>query len=156
MCNDRVGSRPMSDWRMKIFTWVALPAIAFLGLFFGVQDIGPAWDAKNGNGVEGTFTAQREDCGRRSCSFNGDWASSDGTKTRTDVILYDEPDSMEIGDSTDALDTGGRAGVFTKGGSMTFYLTAAFVLAGIAAAIGFIFVLIRALTRKREPAPATA
>src|SRR5262245_34985140 len=113
----------MSDWRMKIFTWIGLPVIAVIGLGFSVRDVGPAWDAKNGKGIEGTFTAKREDCGKRSCSFYGDWVASDGSKTRPDVILYDEPDSMRIGDTTDALDSGARAGVFTKGGSGTFYLT---------------------------------
>jgi hypothetical protein len=146
----------MSDWRMKFFLWIGLPVIAALGLGFGAQDVIPSWDAMNGKGTAGTFTAKREDCGRRSCSFYGDWVSSDGAKTRPDVILYDEPDSMRVGDSTDALDSGARSGVYTKGGSSTFYLTLAFTLAGVAAAIGFIFVLLRRFTRKREPAPATA
>jgi len=142
---------------MKIFTWIGLPVIAVIGLGFSVQDVIPAWDAKNGKGTVGTFTAKREDCGRRSCSWYGDWVSSDGTKTLPDVIIYDEPDSMAVGDSVEALDTGARAGVFTKGGgSGTFYLTLGLTLAGLAAAIGFIFVLIRLFTRKRESAPATA
>lgn len=146
----------MSNWRTKIFTWIGLPLIAVIGLGISVRDVIPAWDAKNGNGTAGTFTAKREDCGRRSCSFYGDWVSSDGSKTRPDVILYDEPDSMQVGDTTDALDTGARAGVFTKGGSGTFYLTVGLTIAGLAAAIGFIFVLIRRFSRKREPAPAAA
>jgi hypothetical protein len=141
---------------MKIFTWIGLPLIAVVGLGFSVQDVVPAWDAKNGDGTAGTFTAKREDCGRRSCSFYGDWVSSDGSKTRSDVILYDEPDSMNVGDTTDALDTGARNGVFTRGGTGTFFLTVGLTVAGLAAAIGFIFVLIRRFTRKREPQPAVA
>jgi hypothetical protein len=136
---------------MKIFLWIGLPVIAIIGLGFSVQDVIPAWDAKNDKGTVGTFTAKREDCGRRSCSFYGDWAAADGSKTRTDVILYDEPDSLKIGGTTEALDTGARKGVFTKGGSGTFYLTLALAIAGLAAAIGFIFFLIRQFTRKREP-----
>lgn len=146
----------MSNWRMKIFTWIGLPLIAVAGLVFGAQDVVPSWDAKNGKGTEGTFTAAREDCGRRSCSFYGDWVSSDGVKKRSDVILYDEPDSMAIGDSTEALDTGARNGVYTKGGGATFYFTLGLTLAGLAAAIGFIFVVIRQFTRRREPQPVAA
>lgn len=142
---------------MKIFTWIGLPVIAVIGLGFSVQDIIPAWDAKNGNGTVGTFTATREDCGRRSCTWYGDWAASDGSKKLTDVIIYDEPDSMRKGGTVEALDTGARNGVFTKGGgSGTFYLTLGLTIAGVAAAIGFIFVLIRTLTRRREPVPAAA
>lgn len=141
---------------MKIFTWIGLPVIAVVGLGFSAQDIVPSWDAKNGDGKAGTFTAKREDCGRRSCSFYGDWVAGDGSKTRADVILYDEPDSMNVGDTTEALDTGARNGVYTVGGSGTFYLTLGLALAGLAAAIGFIVVIIRRLTRKREPQPAAA
>src|SRR5688572_13023874 len=120
----------MSDWRMKIFTWIGLPVIAVVGLGFGVQDVVPAWDAKNGDGKTGTFTAKREDCGRRSCSFYGDWVAADGTKGRPDVILYDEPDGMVKGDTIEALDTGARTGVFAKGGGEgTFYLTLGLSLA---------------------------
>lgn len=135
---------------MKIFLWIGLPLIAVIGLGFSVRDVGPAWAAKNGEGTVGTFTAKREDCGRRSCSFYGDWVSADGAGRRSDVILYDEPDSMSIGGTTEALDTGARTGVFTKGGSGTFYLTVAITLAGVAAAIGFIFVLIRRFRRKPQ------
>jgi hypothetical protein len=141
---------------MKIFMWIGLPAIAIIGLGLSVQDVIPAWDAKNGKGTVGTFTAKEKDCGRRSCSFYGDWVAADGSKTRPDVILYDEPDSLAVGGTTEALDTGARKGVFAKGSSGTFYLTLALSVAGLAAAIGFIFFLIRQFTRRRQPAGATA
>ncbi|HEX6682173.1 MAG TPA: hypothetical protein VF062_05235 [Candidatus Limnocylindrales bacterium] len=142
----------MGNWRTKVFLWIGLPAIAVIGLVFGAQDLVPSYQAQGGKGTAGTFTAQREDCGRRSCSWYGDWQAADGSKTRTDVILYDEPDSLKQGDSVEAVDTGARNGVYTKGGgASTFYLTLALSLAGLAAAIGFVFFLIRQFTRRRQP-----
>ena len=45
---------------------------------FGVFDLVSARQAHNGGGPAGTFTAEREECGRRSCSFHGSWAATDG------------------------------------------------------------------------------
>ena len=145
----------ISDWRMKFFLWAGLPFLAVLGFVFGIGDLVPAWQAHNGGGVTGTFTAVREDCGRRSCTIYGDWVAADGSRGRDDVIIYDEPDGTNPGDTVAALDTGARNGVFAAAGGSTYLLVTGFVLAGVAALAGWILV-IRAALRRRRAAPVPA
>ncbi|HEX6872268.1 MAG TPA: hypothetical protein VF163_14315 [Micromonosporaceae bacterium] len=147
----------ISNWRMKIFLWIGLPVIAVAGLVFGSVDVMPAWQAKAGNGTAGTFTADREECGRRSCSFYGTWAASDGSATRTDVILYDEPDSLRVGGQVAALDAGARNGVFATAGGYTYLLVTGLTLGGAIAAVAWVVVVLRALRRRKaEPEVAAA
>jgi hypothetical protein len=146
----------ISDWRMKFFLWIGLPVIAGLGLLFGAFDLVPAWQAHGGSGTAGTFTAEREECGRRSCSFHGSWAAADGSAKRDDVILYDEPDSLRTGATVEALDSGARKGVFATAGGSTYLLVTGFVLAGVAALVGWVFVLRNAFRRRRDPAAVPA
>jgi hypothetical protein len=141
-------SSKIQNWRTTVFLWIVLPAIAIVGLWFGVQDVVPAWQAKAGSGTTGTFVAEREDCGRRSCSFYGTFTASDGAK-RTDVILYDEPGSLRVGGTTEAIDSGARNGVFATAGGLTYLLVTGFVLAGVAAAIGFVVVVTRTVRRRK-------
>lgn len=140
----------MEKWQTKVFLWFGLPVIAAIGAMLGGFDLVPAWQAKGGNGTPGTFTAVREDCGRRSCSFYGDWVASDGSKTRSDVILYDEPDSLRVGGETAALDSGARKGVFATAGGSTYLLVTGMVLAGLAAAIGFVVFLVKTVRRRSQ------
>ena len=144
----------IGNWRTAILVWVGLPVIAVLGLLFGSVDVIPAWQAKEGTGTAGTFTADREDCGRRSCSFYGTWQAADGSKTRADVILYDEPDSLRVGGKTEAIDSGARKGVFATAGGSTYLLVTGFTLAGLAAAVAWIIVLARAVRRRKTTAEA--
>ncbi|MFI7541885.1 hypothetical protein [Actinoplanes sp. NPDC049599] len=146
----------ISDWRMKFFLWIGLPVIAGLGLLFGAFDLVPAWQAHGGSGTAGTFTAEREECGRRSCSFHGSWTAADGSAKRDDVILYDEPDSLRTGATVEALDSGARKGVFATAGGSTYLLVTGFVLAGVAALVGWVFVLRNAFRRRRDPAAVPA
>ncbi len=139
--------RKIDSWQTKVFLWVGLPAIAVIGLVFGSVDVMPAWKAKGGSGVVGTFTALSEDCGRRTCSFYGDWVSADGTAQRTDVILYDEPDSLRVGDTTEAIDSGARKGVFATGGGFTYLLVTGLTLAGAIAAVVWVVFVLRRLRR---------
>jgi hypothetical protein len=139
---------------MKLFLWIGLPVIAVLGLVFGSVDVIPAWQARGGSGTAGTFTATREDCGRRSCSFYGTWVAADGSRTRKDVILYDEPDSLRVGGRTEAIDSGARKGVFATAGGFTYLLVTAFTLAGLAAAVGWILFLVGTV-RRRKAVPVT-
>ncbi len=148
------GLNKIADWRLRFFLWIGLPLIAVMGIVFGGQDVVPAWQAKAGNGTIGTFTADREDCGRRSCSFYGTFTTPDG-KTRADVILYDEPASLKVGSTTEAIDAGARKGVFAGAGGSTYLLVTAFALAGAAAAIAWIIFLLRTF-RRRGAAEATA
>jgi hypothetical protein len=135
--------KKIDSWQTKVFLWIGLPAIAVIGLVFGSADLVPAWQAKGGTGTPGTFTAVREDCGRRSCTWHGDWVATDGSKTRSDVILYDEPEAMRAGTKTEALDSGARNGVFSTAGGSTYLLVSGLTLAGLLAAIGFIVFLVK-------------
>ena len=136
---------------MKFFLWIGLPIIAAMGIMFGAFDLVPAWQAHGGSGTIGTFTAEREECSRRSCSFYGSWAAADGSERRTDVILYDEPDSLSTGSTTGALDTGARKGVFATAGGLTYLLVTGFVVGGLAALVGWAFVLRNAFRSRRSP-----
>jgi hypothetical protein len=146
----------ISEWRMKFFLWVGLPVIATMGFMFGVFDLVPAWQAHNGSGATGTFTAEREDCSRRSCNFVGSWAATDGSSSRTDIILYDEPDAFTTGKTIEALDTGARNGVFATTGGSTYLLVTAFVVGGLAALIGWVFVIRNAFRRRGAAVPVAA
>lgn len=145
----------INNWRTKFFLWIGLPVIAVMGIMFGAFDLVPAWQAHNGGGTVGTFTAEREQCGRRSCNLHGSWVSADGQERRGDVTVYDEPDSLTVGGTTEALDTGARSGVFATAGGSTYLLVSAFVVAGLAALVGWVFV-IRNAVRSRRRSPATA
>ena len=140
----------IENWRMKFFLWIGLPVIAAMGIMFGAFDLVPAWQAHNGGGTAGTFTAEREDCGRRSCSFHGSWAAAEGGERRTDVILYDEPDSLRTGATIEAVDSGARKGVFATAGGSTYLLVTGFVVGGLAALVGWVFVLRNAFRRRRS------
>jgi hypothetical protein len=145
----------LQNLRTKFFLWIGLPIIAFAGLYYGGTDLAPAWQARNGHGVVGTFTAIREECGRRTCSYHGPWVAADGGARRSDVVLYDEPESLSLGGKTEALDSGDRTGVYSTAGGSTYLLVTGFVVAGVAAAIGWVVFLYRTF-RRRKPAPAAA
>lgn len=144
----------ISGLRTKVFVWIGLPAIAIAALMFGAFDLVPAWQAKAGNGTPGTFTAVREECGRRSCTWHGDFAATEGGGQRTDVILYDEPDGLGVGQAVPARDTGARHGVFSTAGGSTWLLMTAFVVAGAIAAVVWVVMVLRWLSRRRAPARA--
>ncbi|MEV0189962.1 hypothetical protein AB0I39_15655 [Kitasatospora purpeofusca] len=150
-------------WRMSIFLWIGLPFLAVLGLAKAVPDLVPAWKAQSGSGITGTFTAVREVCSHGSCDFYGGWQAADGTSTRTNVLLYDEPDSMAVGGTAVALDSGAEGGVFGVGGGSSYLLVTAFAVGGAAAAIAWPVFLWRTWRSWRgrrnsspEPAGATA
>jgi hypothetical protein len=145
----------INNWRMKFFLWVGLPVIAVIGVMFGAFDLVPAWQAHNGGGTVGTFTAEREECGRRSCSFHGSWKATAGSETRTNVILYDEPASFAVGKTVEAADTGARAGVFATAGGSTYLLVSGFVVGGLAALVGWLLVIRKAIQDRRGAATVT-
>ena len=142
----------INSWRTKAFVWIGLPVIAIAGLLLGAFDLVPAWQAKAGNGTAGTFTAVHEECGRRNCSWYGDFAAGEGGARRTDVILYDEPDGLGVGKAVPAYDTGARKGVFAAAGGLTWLLLTGFVLVGVAAAVAWVVIVLRALNRRRASA----
>ncbi|NUT33322.1 MAG: hypothetical protein HOV79_09625 [Hamadaea sp.] len=141
---------PSPARRKRFFRLLILPVLAIGALFVGGRDIGPVWEAKTGGGTPGIYTAVREECSRRSCSFYGDWAAADGSSTRTDVILYDEPDSLTVGGTTEAVDSGSPNGVFATAGGITYLLVTAFFATGVIALILWIVFLVR-WWRSRPP-----
>ncbi|MFD8755148.1 hypothetical protein ACFV0O_29865 [Kitasatospora sp. NPDC059577] len=124
-------------WRMSVFLWIGLPFIAFVGLAKAAPDLVPAWKAQSGSGVTGTFTAARESCSHGSCDFYGDWKAADGASTRTNVLLYDGPDSLRIGGTAVARDSGAAGGVFSTEGGSSYLLVTGFAVGGLAAAIAW-------------------
>ncbi|MEU8296169.1 hypothetical protein AB0C04_02630 [Micromonospora sp. NPDC048909] len=139
----------ISDWRAKVLVWVGLPVIAVIGLVMGAGDLGPAWQAKGGGGTAGTFTAVQEECGRRSCTWHGDFVAEGGEK-RADVILYDAPDGLMQGATAPARDSGARKGVFSTTGGSTWLIVTGLSLAGVVAAVIWVVVILRAVRRRRE------
>ena len=143
----------ISHWRTKFFLWVGLPVLAGAGIMFGAFDLVPAWQAHNGAGTQGTFIAQREECGRRSCELYGSWSATDGSKQLADVKLNDGPDKVTVGQKIEAVDTGARMGVFAAQGGSTYLFVTAFVVGGVAALVGWVFVIRNAIRdRRRRPA----
>jgi hypothetical protein len=141
---------------MKFFLWIGLPVLAALGLTFGARDLVPAWQAHNGTGTVGTFTVERQECGKRSCSFHGRWEATDGSARRDDVILYDEPDALTTDNTVEAVNTGASKGVFATTGGSTYLLITAFSIGGLAALIGWILVIRHSLRRRKAAATVPA
>jgi hypothetical protein len=146
----------INGWRTKVFVWIGLPVIAAIGLMLGATDLAPTWEAKNGGGTPGTFTAVDEECSRRNCEWHGDFVATEGGARRADVILYDAPDGLTRGGTAEARDTGARKGVFATAGGSTWLLVTGFVLAGALAAVAWVVIVLRWVSRRRAPGPMRA
>ncbi|MFR9776075.1 hypothetical protein ACL02O_08440 [Micromonospora sp. MS34] len=140
----------ISSWRMKFFLWVGLPVIAVLGLAIAAPDVAPAWRAKSGSGTAGTFTAVREECGRRSCTWHGDFVPAGGGAARNDVVLYDAPDGLTSGGTAAARDTGAGKGVYSTAGGNTWLLVTGFAAVGVLAAVGWVVLIVRTVLGRRR------
>jgi hypothetical protein len=66
--------------------WLGAPVLAGVILFLAGRDAVPAFTAQFGSGVPGAFTATERNCGR-SCTFQGDFISDDGSLIRRDVAV---------------------------------------------------------------------
>lgn len=150
----------IGHWRRKFFLWVVIPAMAVVAVFTGVQDLGPSLRAKQGEGVVGTFTATHEKCRRRSCTVHGTFTATDGSSKRENLILRDSGDSLSIGDTAPALDSGDDDAVFPPGGGAGVPLSIGFLAVGSLILAGYLFVLVRKIRRRRAgaapPDPAAA
>ncbi len=146
--------RTIENWRWKIFLFVGLPIIGVAALVIGGMNVGPAFEAANGGGTPGTYVALSEKCRKRSCTFEGTWTAADGSSTRTGVELLSEPDGMALGTKVPAVDTGADAGVFGPDSKMHLWY-AAVIAIGLAALAGWVWVIVRAV-RKRRPEAAPA
>ncbi|MFU8851749.1 hypothetical protein ACNAW0_12315 [Micromonospora sp. SL1-18] len=140
----------ISGWRTKVFVWIGLPVIAAAGLLAGATDLAPTWQAKNGGGTSGTFTAVHEECGRRNCEWRGTFVATEGGARRDDVILYDAPDGLAKDATAPARDTGARAGVFSTTGGSTYLWVTGLSLAGVAALVAWVVIIVRTIRRRRE------
>lgn len=92
--------------------WVVAPVLALAVLYFAGQELGPTWNAAHGKGTQGIFVAREESCstsrgGSESCSWKGDFTAEDGSVRRS-VWYHEDPDSLGVGGSVKALDTGSR------------------------------------------------
>jgi hypothetical protein len=131
--------------RLTVLLWVGLPVMAYVGVLAAIN-LGPAVRAAQGQGTPGIFTGVREQCGRGSCTLFGDWVASDGRRTRVNVRLHGGPDSLGVGDSAPAFDTGDSDGVFANERDRRYVvLIAGMTLLGAAAAVGWIVFLVRTL-----------
>ncbi|MBM0225629.1 MULTISPECIES: hypothetical protein [Micromonospora] len=144
----------INDWRLKFFLWIGLPVIAVMGLAFAAPDLVPAWQAKSGGGVPGTFTAVSEQCGRRNCSWYGDFVADEGGAARKQVLLYDAPDGLARGGTAPARDTGAGKGVFAAAGGSTWLLVTGFTVAAALAAVGWVVLVVTTVRRRRRDAAA--
>jgi hypothetical protein len=137
--------------RIRLLLLVGLPIIAVAALALGGIDAVASWRAKNGGGVTGAFTADRQECSRRTCNFHGSWTAADGSRSRSDVILYDAPADLAVGQSITTVDTGARKGVFTAGGGgSTYLITTVIAMLGVGVATTWIAILLHSALTARS------
>lgn len=130
---------------------VLIPLAAACFLFYAVEDIGPAWSARLGNGTHGTFVAVRcERTAKAGCFWKGVFISDDGRIRRKDVGLASGGNVTHVGQQTQAMDTGDRANVFPVGGGWDWLIVTVFLVLSIAIiAIWTLVVPVQALLRRR-------
>ncbi|MCW2877903.1 MAG: hypothetical protein JWQ95_2003 [Sphaerisporangium sp.] len=121
--------------RSPAFTAVLTLLGAFL-LYLVIPNIGPAWRAARADGDPGVFTARSVSCvehpGHESCSWMGEFRSTDGRIDRTRVALYgSDRDSLRPGMETKAVDVGRPNLVYGPGGSREWVFTALLFIAGL-------------------------
>lgn len=138
----------ISRWRTRVFIWVGLPIIVGIGVV-AARDLVPTWQARSGGGTAGVFTAVQEDCSRRGCTWHGDFVSAEGAR-RSGVILYDAPEGISRGGTTEARDTGARKGVFAKTAGSTWLIVTGLTLGGVVAAVVWVTIVLRTIRRRRE------
>ena len=108
-----------------------------------IQDIGPAFEARFGDGRRGVFTAEAKDCeGRGGCTYYGTFRSDDGSLVREDVLMATGGGVSGVGDVVPAIDTNDRAAVYPPDGGWDWLLVAAFALAIPAVSVAWLVSLI--------------
>ncbi|WP_169946706.1 hypothetical protein [Microbispora sp. H11081] len=140
------------------FTAVLTFLAAFL-LFLSVPNIGTVVRAARADGVPGSFTAKRVECvehpGHESCTWSGDFLSTDGAVRKTDIALYGaDREMLREGQVTAAVDVGRENRVYGPGGSMEWVFTAVLLLAALGILYAAYSRLVRYLLRARTPATA--
>jgi hypothetical protein len=67
--------------------WVAWPLIALAFLVLSLDALPESIRAARGEGLPGTFLAEREECSRRGCAWYGSFVSDDRMVSLDDVLL---------------------------------------------------------------------
>lgn len=148
MVRRRRGSDSQDQSWLLAF-WVGVPVVAIAILVWVPRDIGPAYRARFGSPVPGTFTAVSRDC-QRGCTSTGTWVSRDGSSVRSSVILASGGGAPRPGQSVEAVDAGDRAAVYPVGGGHDWLLSTILVVAAGGGLLVWGGVLVWAL---RRPAP---
>jgi hypothetical protein len=118
--------------------WVMLLASSAgaLLLLLAVPNLGPAFRAARGDGVEGTFVARDLRCvqhpGHELCSWRGTFRPEEaGGTARTGVYLYGSGrGTLRTGQQVAALDTGRESRVYPPDGSREWIPTLGMALGG--------------------------
>lgn len=139
----------LADAVWALLWWIGLPMLCVVTLFYGAQDAGPAWTARFGHGVHGTFTAQDQSCGRYHCQWRGSFTSADGKVHREDVGLASGGPDLALGDTTAAIDTGDRTLVYPVDGGWDWLIMPVLLIA----AVGFLIAWGVSLWRRLRRAP---
>lgn len=111
--------------------WVLAPLVICAILVPVGLDVGPAWSAKLGHGVRGTFTAEYCELGKTGCYWQGYFVSNDDTDQRYDVGIDGDRAITAVGQHVPALDTGDRLDVYPLGGGGDWVWTTVAVLLGL-------------------------
>ncbi|QUR68981.1 hypothetical protein [Mycobacterium spongiae] len=131
---------------LEVFVVLLVIGIGVALVWIPGQDVIPAWRAKLGWGVVGTFTAERKPCQvdpnrfrttntrdkygqpKKTCHLSGSWVAADGSRRRDDVRIHNGPKELALGGTTEAWDTGDRLGVYARGGFNYLWQTVLFVI----------------------------
>lgn len=109
---------------------------AFL-LYLALPNVGTVVrSARAGDGIPGTFTAERLSCvqhpGHTACDWQGEFRSQGGALTRPHVFLYGGAGDLTPGATTKARDIGRPTEVYRPAGTHEWIPTALLALTGLA------------------------
>ncbi|GAA3825227.1 hypothetical protein GCM10022226_52400 [Sphaerisporangium flaviroseum] len=135
---------------------IALALAGVLLIVLAAQNARPVVAVLRGDGVRGTFTAQRAECvqhpGHEQCSWIGTFRSGDGKVVREGIAFYgSERGTFTPGATSPAFDVGRRGYVYGPGGSNEWVVVAGLMLAGLGLAAR---PLLRLRRRPGEAVPA--
>lgn len=98
---------PGPDKVWSVLLWVCCPLLAVYMLSLAPSALEASLAASRGEGIRGTFVAEREDCGGRGgCTYYGRFSSNDGRVQFPDVLIDNGPKA--VGDTLPALYEGER------------------------------------------------
>lgn len=140
-----------------IFGRVLLPLLCVFALAIVIVDFGPTLRASRGEGVIGTFTAERRLCstgrGGSSCVWYGSFAARDGGTHFDEALLDADPEAWQPGATAEVVWTGGTdpVAVYQPGDNFAFGVVVAFGLLSLTALTAWAVAL--ACRVRRRPPP---